>query len=200
MMGTSNLKDNASQFELTDILSTNTEPINLVNGILKFRSKQKIESKKDLKDIIKTYTIKKRSLDYKREVKLAFQNLRIFVNQELLSLKMMISNMDQILTSNSLVIILGFHDDEHFTIKKELSDYRRIQGSKFVKFWAIGKLPKKREISENISSKSAKLYAVRQNRSKDSLKLEVGRMKEIENSKMRMMEEHIQKMKNIKNQ
>jgi len=152
--------------EILTVYGNVKEPRNLTHLLIKAREKKPIKTKRQLKELIYNYSFNKKNIDYHREVKLVFQALRVFVNGEIFSLKNLIRGFNNSLSTNSLAIIIGFHQYEHYTIRKELVDYRRVTGKKFCKLWANAKAPTQQEIKENPPSKSALMFAVRTVRSK----------------------------------
>ncbi len=146
----------------------------IANNIIKYRSKKPIQTSEELTSIINR--AKKNYNKYKKNpATKTFQAIRIFVNQELKELVLGLIAATQMLTEGGVLIVVSFHSLEDKIVKnffnlyselnKNPSRYLPIQENKSSLFKLLSKkplTPSKKEISNNIRSRSAKLrYAIR---------------------------------------
>ena len=106
-----------------------------------------------------------------------FQAIRIFVNQELTELILGLDAATKLLSNGGIIVVVSFHSLEDKIVKsffnlysglnKNPSRYLPIKKNKFGLFKILSKkpfTPSKKEILQNINSRSAKLrYAIRNN-------------------------------------
>ena len=148
----------------------------IANKINHYRNKKPIKTSQELAAIIneakKNYNIYKKSPATK-----TFQAIRIFVNQELTELIIGLILASKILPANGTLIVISFHSLEDKIVKnffnlyselnKNPSRYLPLKKKKNSLFKILSKkplIPNKKEILENVKSRSAKLrYGVRNN-------------------------------------
>ena len=150
----------------------------IANKIVKYRTKKPIKTAKELTSIIneakKNYKKHKRNPATK-----TFQAIRIFVNQELTELILGLIVATQLLSNGGILIVISFHSLEDKIVKnffklysnlnKNPSRYLPLNEKRSDLFSSLSKkplTPNKKEIRQNIRSRSAKLrYAIRNNNS-----------------------------------
>ena len=146
----------------------------IANNIIKYRSKKPIKTSEELASII-NYAKKNYNKYKKNPATKTFQAIRIFVNQELTELILGLIAATQMLTEGGMLIVVSFHSLEDKIVKnffnlysesnKNPSRYLPIQENKSSLFKLLSKkplTPSKKEICNNIRSRSAKLrYAIR---------------------------------------
>ena len=150
----------------------------IANKIVKYRTKKIIKTPEELAAIISS--AKKNYTKYKKNnATKTFQAIRIFVNQELTELVLGLIAATKLLSNGGIIIVISFHSLEdkivknffslysnlnknpsrYFPLKKDTSDLFRLLSKKPL-------IPSRKEINQNIRSRSAKLrYAIRNNNS-----------------------------------
>jgi len=143
----------------------------IARNIIKERSKQKIDTQLLVKIIEKSKNFKSYKVHYATKV---FQALRIFVNKEISELINGLINAVKVLKKDGVIAVVTFHSLEDRIVKyffKSLSENKSIsrympsvdQPDTLLKL--LQKKPiiaSKKELSENLSSRSAKLrYAIK---------------------------------------
>lgn len=83
-----------------------------------------------------------------------FQALRIYVNNELSSLKLMLKNLDFISKPKTLCVVITFHN-----LESKIVDDFLIRNSEIYKTIVKGLVPSKIEIENNNASRSGLLFA-----------------------------------------
>ena len=146
----------------------------IANKIDNCRRKKKIETSKELASIINS--AKKNYNNYKKNnATKTFQAIRIFVNQELTELIKGLISSAKILSNDGIIIVVSFHSLEDRIAKSFFNIYSNSQSNpsryfppnekKLSLFKFVSKKPlspEKKEIEENIRSRSAKLrHAIR---------------------------------------
>ncbi len=127
---------------------------NITKKIIEKREDKRIETTKDLADVIKEAVP-----NYYRNQKIdcatkTFQGLRIAVNGELLGFRSALLQALNILEDGGRIVVICFHSGESDVLK----DFVKKNKVKLLTKKPI--LPKSVEVEENIRSRSAKLYAV----------------------------------------
>ena len=150
----------------------------IANKIVKYRTKKPITTSKELASIIND--AKKNYNKYKKNpATKTFQAIRIFVNQELTELILGLIVATQLLSNGGKLVVVSFHSLEDRIVKKFFklysnlnenpSRYLPLNKNKSDLFRPLSKkplTPNKKEINQNIRSRSAKLrYAIRNNNS-----------------------------------
>jgi len=150
----------------------------IANKIVKQRNKKPIKNAKELKDIV--HSAKKKCSKYnKNPATKTFQAIRIFVNKELTELILGLIAATKILSKGGILVVVSFHSLEDKIVKNFLNLYSNLRNnpSRYLplneKILSLYKLlskkpltPSKKEIKNNIRSRSAKLrYGIRNNNS-----------------------------------
>jgi len=150
----------------------------IANRIARQRTKNPIKNSKELASIITD--VKKNYKKYKKNpAQKTFQAIRIFVNQELTELVLGLIAATKLLSKGGILIVVSFHSLEdkivkyffnlYSNLKKNPSRYLPLDENKSILFKLLSKkviTPDKKEISQNIRSRSAKLrYAIRNDKS-----------------------------------
>jgi len=148
----------------------------IANKIAKYRAEKPIKTAEELAFIING--AKKNYKKYKKNTATkTFQAIRIFVNQELTELILGLVAATKLLSKGGIIIVVSFHSLEDKIVKnffnlysdlnKNPSRYLPIKENKSGFFKQLSKkpfIPSKKEINQNIRSRSAKLrYAIRNN-------------------------------------
>jgi len=146
----------------------------IAKKIVKYRTQKPIKSSKELASIISE--AKKNYKSYKKNpATKTFQAIRIFVNQELTELIIGLIKATKIIEKGGVLIVVSFHSLEdkivkYFfntcsNLKKNPSRYYPLRENKINMFKYLSNkalTPEKKEISNNVKSRSAKLrYAIR---------------------------------------
>jgi len=146
----------------------------IANKIEKYRKKKPIKTSEELASIINE--AKRNFGNYKKNpATKTFQAIRMFVNRELTELIFGLIEASKLLSSGGKLIVVSFHSTEdkivknffnlYFNLKKNPSRYLPVTPSKQSLFKFFSKkpfTPDEKELSQNISSRSAKLrYATR---------------------------------------
>ena len=148
----------------------------IANKIIKYRTKKPIKTSEELASII-NYAKKNYNKYKKNPATKTFQAIRIFVNQELTELILGLIVAAQLLSNGGILVVISFHSLEDEIVKnffklysnlnKNPSRYLPLNKNKPDLFKLLSKkplTPNKKEISQNIRSRSAKLrYAIRNN-------------------------------------
>jgi len=150
----------------------------IANKIHKYRTNKPIKTSQELAKIVKE--AKRKNKNYKKNpATKTFQAIRMFVNKELTELIFGLIQAAKLLSNGGILIIVSFHSLEdkiiknffnlYSNLKKNPSRYLPISEKKYKLFKLVSKKPfvaNKKEINENIRSRSAKLrYAIRNNES-----------------------------------
>ena len=155
-----------------------------------YRKVHSLETNSDLKQMIHSYctrkeiegviTPAKNPPNYKKQLKLVYQSLRIYVNDELGNIEKLMNIFPKIIRrSQSLSLFIGFHSLENKTISTGIMEaveseakfkgisLANTSGSTKNKLKELGAKmmdyatkPSKQEIKENSPSKSAELYTL----------------------------------------
>ena len=148
----------------------------IAQKIIKRRNIKPIKTSEELASIVNE--VKKNYNNYKKNTATkTFQAIRIFVNQELTELIIGLILASQLLSDGGVLVVVSFHSLEDKIVKnffnlyselnKNPSRYLPFKKKKDGLFKLLSKkpiVPNKKEINENIRSRSAKLrYAVRNN-------------------------------------
>ena len=148
----------------------------IAQRIIKRRNVKPIKTSEELASIVNE--VKKNYNNYKKNTATkTFQAIRIFVNQELTELIIGLILASQLLSDGGVLVVVSFHSLEDKIVKnffnlyselnKNPSRYLPFKKKKDGLFKLLSKkpiVPNKKEINENIRSRSAKLrYAVRNN-------------------------------------
>ena len=148
----------------------------IAQRIIKRRNVKPIKTSEELASIVNE--VKKNYNNYKKNTATkTFQAIRIFVNQELTELIIGLILASQLLSDGGVLVVVSFHSLEDKIVKnffnlyselnKNPSRYLPLKKKKDGLFKLLSKkplVPNKKEINENIRSRSAKLrYAVRNN-------------------------------------
>ena len=169
-----NTLDKKDLIRIIKILGEEKDGKRIVNEIVKFRKKKNINSAEELATLIKGVK-KSFKKNNKNPATKTFQAIRIFVNQELTELIQGLIAATKLLANGGLLIVVSFHSLEdkivkHFfssysNLKKNPSRYLPLNEDKSALFELLSKkpfVPSKKEIENNIRSRSAKLrYVVR---------------------------------------
>jgi len=146
----------------------------IANNIDKYRRIKPIKSSKELAHIVKK--AKKRYNNYKKNpATKTFQAIRIYVNKELTQLISGLIEATKLLSKGGILIVVSFHSLEDRIVKNFFNIYSnvKINPSRYLPqnenksslFNLVSKkplMPTAEELSENFSSRSAKLrYAIR---------------------------------------
>ena len=150
----------------------------IANKIVKYRAKKPIKTPEELTSIIND--AKKNYKKYKKNpATKTFQAIRIFVNQELTELILGLIAAAELLTKDGILIVISFHSLEdkivkcffslYSNLRRNPSRYLPLSENKSCLFKLLSKkplTPNKKEIYQNIRSRSAKLrYAIRNDNS-----------------------------------
>jgi 16S rRNA (cytosine1402-N4)-methyltransferase len=141
----------------------------IANKIIQQRNKSPIKNSLELANIINE-TKKNYKKFKKNPATKTFQAIRIFVNQELTELVNGLIDATKLLAEGGMLIVVSFHSLEdkivknfftsYSNLKRNTSRYLPLESSKFSLFNLKSKkplTPNKKEINENINSRSAKL-------------------------------------------
>jgi len=150
----------------------------IANKIAKYRTKKPIKTSEELASIIND--AKKNYNKYKKNpATKTFQAIRIFVNQELTELILGLIVATQLLSNGGKLVVLSFHSLEDRIVKKFFKLYSNLNKNPS-RYLPLNKnkpdlfrplsikplTPNKKEINQNIRSRSVKLrYAIRNNNS-----------------------------------
>jgi len=169
-----NVLDKKNLTSIIKILGEEKDGKIIANRIVKYRTKKPIKTSEELASIINN--AKKNYNNYKKNsATKTFQAIRIFVNQELTELILGLIVATQLLTNGGILIVVSFHSLEDRIVKNffNLYSHSNVNPSRYLPlnenksnlFRLISKkplIPNKKEIKQNIRSRSAKLrYAIR---------------------------------------
>ena len=165
-------------FNLIKILGEEKDAKAIVNEIVKYREKKIINTSEEFASIINK--VKKKRGNFKKNPSTkTFQAIRIFINQELTELVHGLIAATEILEDGGILIIVSFHSLEdkivknffnlYSNLKKNPSRYLLLKDNQSLLFKMLSKkhlTPTRKEIIQNIRSRSAKLrYGIRNNNS-----------------------------------
>lgn len=151
-----------SEYELVEILRNNADvklPKVIANAIIKNRP---INTTEELVNIVRD-SLPAKIVRMKNPAKAVFQALRIAVNNELESLKILLEKSVQIMEKDSTLAIISFHSIEDKIVKNFFGDLVKSKIDPKIpiqeeKEWTVKVyLPKKSEVELNNRSRSAKL-------------------------------------------
>lgn len=146
-----------SKKDLTDIIfKYGEEPLarKIADAIIEYRKTKRIETPKELADLIKK-TVGKY---YKTRIHPAtktFMGIRIFVNEEYDVIEKFISKIKNFINSNGRLCIITFHSGEDRIVKNRMKEL--IKEGVFRMIHPKPIIPSKEEISQNPASRSSKL-------------------------------------------
>jgi len=160
--------NNFSEKKLAEILIAGEESqgMEIASAICKARKVQSIVSTKQLADIISTIVRKRGKI---HPATLAFQAIRIYVNQELQELKKALEIAPYLLKKGGKLAVITFQGLEDLLVKeafKTLTYHKKINKFKEVKLLSFANLTKnpihaqRDEIRDNPRARSAKLRAI----------------------------------------
>ena len=173
-----NTLDKKNLTNIIKILGEEKDGKIIANKIVRYRAKKPIKTSEELTSVIND--AKKNYNNYKKNsATKTFQAIRIFVNQELTELILGLIAAAQLLTNGGILIVVSFHSLEDRIVKnffnlysnlnKNPSRYLPLNENKSDLFRLLSKkplMPNKKEICQNIRSRSAKLrYAIRNSNS-----------------------------------
>lgn len=159
------------EFNIADIIYKYGEEVksrSIAKKIVSYRKKKKIETTTELADIVRScFPAKKTKIDYATKT---FQALRIFVNDELKELDIILSDSIDLLRIGGRLVVVTFHSLEDRIVKQFFTKYGNIRHEKNNKysekdkasylFNIVNKKPivvTENEIFKNRRSRSAKL-------------------------------------------
>ena len=130
--------------------------------IVKERNKRKIETSKDLENIIFHNTDKSHRYGKIHPATLVFQAIRIEVNDELNILEKSIQNIPKLLKNNGVAVVMSYHSLEDRIVKRFFKENESTKNKIGVFKLLNNKVitPTNEEIKSNPASRSAKLRAV----------------------------------------
>ncbi|WP_300370046.1 16S rRNA (cytosine(1402)-N(4))-methyltransferase RsmH [Brachyspira sp.] len=134
----------------------------MANIIVKERNRRKIETSRELENIIFHNTDKAGRYGKIHPATLVFQAIRIEVNNELNILEKSISNIASILKPNGVAVLISYHSLEDRIVKKFFKENEKTKNKDGI-FKILNnkvKVPTSEEIKLNPASRSAKLRAV----------------------------------------
>lgn len=132
------------------------EAENIAKEIIKKRKEKKIETSKELSEIILKTKREKTKIHPATKV---FMALRVFLNEELENLKIALEDSLDVLEKGGKIVIISFQGLEDKVIKKIIKDWKRKKRIELITKNVIR--PKKEEIAKNPKSRSAKLRALK---------------------------------------
>ncbi|MEI0701618.1 16S rRNA (cytosine(1402)-N(4))-methyltransferase RsmH [Brachyspira intermedia] len=131
----------------------------MANIIIKERNRRKIETSRELENIIFHNTDKSQRYGKIHPATLVFQAIRIEVNDELNILEKSILNIPSILKPNGVVVVMSYHSLEDRIIKRFFKENEKTKNKDGI-FKLLNnkvKLPTNEEIKSNPASRSAKM-------------------------------------------
>ncbi|MEI0559121.1 16S rRNA (cytosine(1402)-N(4))-methyltransferase RsmH [Brachyspira intermedia] len=131
----------------------------MANIIIKERNRRKIETSRELENIIFHNTDKSQRYGKIHPATLVFQAIRIEVNDELNILEKSILNIPSILKANGVVVVMSYHSLEDRIIKRFFKENEKTKNKDGI-FKLLNnkvKLPTNEEIKSNPASRSAKM-------------------------------------------
>ena len=164
-----NTLDNKNLAKIIKVYGDEKDGKKIANKIVQQRNKNPIKTSLELASIINN--AKKNFKNFKKNpATKTFQAIRIFVNQELTELVDGLINATKLLAEGGILIVVSFHSLEdkivknfftsYSNLKRNTSRYLPPESSKFSLFTLKSKkplIPNKKEINENVNSRSAKL-------------------------------------------
>jgi len=127
----------------------------IADEIIKYRKKKKIETSKDLSDIIGKILKRKGKIHPATKV---FQALRIFINKEFENLREFLLVFSDYLNKDGILEVISYHSVEDRIVKNALKELEEMGKIIFLNKKVI--TPSQSEIKENRRSRSAKLRVV----------------------------------------
>ena len=173
-----NTLDKRNLSRIIKILGEEKDGRIIANKIVQYRNKKVIKTPEELAFIIND--AKKSYKNYKKNsATKTFQAIRIFVNKELTELILGLIAATKLLANGGILVVVSFHSLEDKIVKYFFSLYSNLRNNpsrylplnedKLDLFGLLSKkplIPSKKEIYQNIRSRSAKLrYAIRNNNS-----------------------------------
>ncbi len=158
--------NNYSEDELIEIFRNNADvklPKVIANAIIKNRP---INTTEELVNIIRD-SLPAKIVRMKNPAKAVFQALRIAVNNELESLKILLDNSMEFLKKDSVLAIISFHSIEDRIVKKYFGNLTKSKIDHKIpiqeeKHWSVKTYsPKEEEIQLNNRARSAKLRVLK---------------------------------------
>lgn len=134
----------------------------IANIIVKERNIRKIETSRELENIIFHNTDKSARYGKRHPATLVFQAIRIEVNDELNILEKSINNIASILKKNGIAVFISYHSLEDRIVKKFFKENEKTKNKDGI-FKLLNnkvKVPTSEEIKLNPASRSAKMRAV----------------------------------------
>ena len=134
----------------------------MANIIIKERNRRKIETSRELENIIFHNTDKSQRYGKIHPATLVFQAIRIEVNDELNILEKSILNIPSILKPNGVVVVMSYHSLEDRIVKRFFKENEKTKNKDGI-FKLLNnkvKLPTNEEIKSNPASRSAKMRIV----------------------------------------
>ena len=131
----------------------------IAKNIVEYRKKKKIETTKELADIVyKSYPPNLRHGKLHPATK-TFQAIRIEVNNELVEIEEALEKAIHIISKGGVIIAISFHSLEDRIVKNTFKKYKEL---KFLEILTKKPItPKEDEIKENPASRSAKMRVAR---------------------------------------
>lgn len=129
--------------------------LRIAKKIIEFRKNKTIKTTKDLVDIINNAVPKFYKYQRLNPATKTFQALRIYINNELENLKMVLENLKNIVKKGGRVAIISFHSLEDRLVKNYFKKMEKNNEIKILTKKPI--IPTKEEILANPKSRSAKL-------------------------------------------
>ena len=131
----------------------------MANIIIKERNRRKIETSRELENIIFHNTDKSQRYGKIHPATLVFQAIRIEVNDELNILEKSILNIPKILNDNGVVAVMSYHSLEDRIVKKFFKENEKTKNKDGIFKLLNNKVitPTNEEINSNPASRSAKM-------------------------------------------
>lgn len=134
--------------------------LSISKKIVSLRKKKKIETTKELADIV--YSVYPPALRYKLKIDPAtktFQAIRIYVNDEIGQLKTALEKSIDILNIGGIIAVISFHSLEDRIVKNFFRKHRELKNLEILTKKPI--TPSQEELRENAASRSGKLRVAR---------------------------------------
>ncbi len=147
-----------SKRELVEILEKygeEKEAERIVNAIVEKRKKEKIQTTRELAEIIKSVKKVKKKIHPATQTFLALRN---FINQELENLQEGLDGALEVLEKGGRIVIITFHGLEDKVVKNFINKWKKMKKIKILTKSVIR--PSLSEIKNNPRSRSAKLRAI----------------------------------------
>lgn len=147
-----------SKRELVEILEKygeEKEAERIVNAIIEKRKKEKIQTTRELAEIIKSVKKVKKKIHPATQTFLALRN---FINQELENLQEGLDGALEVLEKGGRIVIITFHGLEDKVVKNFINKWKKMKKIKILTKSVIR--PSLSEIKNNPRSRSAKLRAI----------------------------------------